>query len=111
VFCFSKCPAICRGQIPLNSFALHFGFQNTLLFVCLFVEDRFHWTRESHQQCSAQGHDLDIKNWIKKSQNVLVWLRKLVLAPAYLHSLRWLVNKRRYNGVHLQKKKSVINMM
>ncbi len=33
-FVFQKCPAICRGEIPLNSFALHFGFQKYLV-VCM----------------------------------------------------------------------------
>jgi hypothetical protein len=30
--------------------------------------------------------DLQIKNWMKKSQNMLVWLSKMVWA-AFLHSL------------------------
>jgi hypothetical protein len=47
---------------------------------------------------------------MKKSQNMMVWLKKICFGAASLHNFA-MASKRRNNDVHLQKKKSVINMI
>jgi hypothetical protein len=67
-FVFQNVLPFVEDKIPLNSFAPPFWFSK--IPCCLFVEDRFHWTRES--PAVLRNMIWTLKIWIKKSQNVLV---------------------------------------
>jgi hypothetical protein len=65
-------------------------------------DDGFDVDKEHLQQCSVC--DSGEINWMNKSQNMLVWLKKICFGAASLHNFA-MASKRRNNDVHLQKKK------